>query len=118
MLGSYTEILPKLKTNHREKRRGRKTKKDKYKKSALFKAKCFLKHAPIFKVDLDLDSLTTGISDLTIQQDICDKDLGESQPAQVFSGQWVDKNGKKIAFYIAERWYNTVEAKVSKYIYI
>jgi len=109
--------MPILKTNWREKRRSKKTKKRRFRKTALFKAKCFLKHAPIFKVNLDVDSLTTGISDLKIQQDICDKVLGESQLAQVFSGQWVDINGKKIAFYIAERWNNNVKAKVSKFFF-
>jgi hypothetical protein len=51
--------------------------------------------APIFQVDLNLDELTTNISDTKIQQDICNNELGPGQPAQVFSGQWVDKKGKK-----------------------
>ena len=78
------------------------------------KAEKFLKHAPVFKADLDLDSLTTGMSDLKLQQDICDRELGQDQPSQVFSGQWIDRKGVKIAFYLAERWADDLpQGKVS-----
>jgi hypothetical protein len=45
---------------------------------------------------LDIEDLTTSISDIQLQQDVCDQDLGPDQPAQVFSGQWVDINGKTL----------------------
>jgi len=83
-------------------------------------AEQFLKRAPTFQVDLDLDELTNSISDIKLQEDVCDKELGADQPAQVFSGQWVDKKGKKIAFYLAERWAGEpVQSEVGKfYLYL
>ena len=79
------------------------------------KATQFLKNAPIFQVNLDINELDNSIKDIKSQQYICDKDLGEDKQAQVFSGQWVDRNGKKLLFYLAERWANdTVQVEVSK----
>ena len=70
-----------------------------------YKAEHLLKAAPTFQVDLDIDELmNNSLTNLQLQQDICDKDLGNDKQAQVFSAQWVDRNGKKIAFYLAKRW--------------
>ena len=80
------------------------------------KAEAFLKFAPVFEVDLDLDSLTTSIVDLKEQEEICDTELGPNQPAQVFSGQWQTRSGNPLAFYLSNRWTDAKEEGVSEYL--
>lgn len=84
-----------------------KSRKERGIKGVIQKAKEFLARASVFKADdIDINALTTSTAGLAIQQHICDTVLGPDQPAQVFSGRWVDKNNQDIAFYLAKRWYD------------
>lgn len=108
----YTNILPETQRNTRSPE----ARENLLLKNTKRKAEHFLLRAPTFKVDLDIDTLTTDMADLKLQQAICDNKLGENQPAQIFSGQWVDNNGTKIAFYLAERWLDSpVRSQASKH---
>jgi hypothetical protein len=68
------------------------------------RAQHFLETAPIFKVNIDIDTLTNSSAGIAAQQEICDRELGQNQPAQCFSARWVDQNGNNLAFYLAKRW--------------
>jgi len=85
-------------------------------RSTRCKAEAFLKFAPVFEVDLDLDSLTTSVVDIKEQQRICDMELGPNQPAQVFSGQWRTRSGDPLAFYLSNRWNDAKAEGVSEYL--
>lgn len=99
-MDQYTRDLPRSKSTVRSKI----SLEEKALKSTRCRAEEFLRRAPTFKVDLDLETLTTSIAGRKAQQDICDTELGPDQPAQVFSAQWQDRCGRKLAFYLADRW--------------
>jgi hypothetical protein len=88
-------------------------------KSTRKKAMEFLNRAPAFQVNMDIETLTNSITGIAAQQNICSTKLGPNKPAQVFSGRWVDKNNKDLAFYPAKRWMDTPPAvDVSSSYYI
>jgi hypothetical protein len=81
--------------------------------STRHKAMEFLKRAPVFKVDLDINELTTSAVGIATHQKTCDKILGPKQQAQVFSGRWVDKNNNNLVFYLGKRWVGPLTEDVS-----
>lgn len=73
-------------------------------KSTRVKVKHFLRTAPRFQTDIDLDELTTSRKDLAAQATKVSTMSDPRFPSQAFSGQWLDRNGKPLLFYLAHRW--------------
>ena len=66
----------------------------------------YLKYAPIFQVPMTLEALQDRPKntdpEIKKAQDICDELA--SMPPQVFSGRFVDKEGRPICMYLGHRW--------------
>jgi hypothetical protein len=110
-LSTYSSDIPNPKMSVRSVARRKETSL----KSTRRKAEAFLKFAPIFEVDIDVEGLTKSTVDLKVQQQICDTELGPNQPAQCFSGQWRTGSGQALLFYIADRWADLKKEDVSVY---